>query len=417
MNRVLRGVGLIACFFAWLGPGCVLGAQAIRSAESPKIIAVLPANFKGWACIDFGVAGSPRLPRVGDALIVRPRQGAVLKTSDKPGEFPRIYEAWFEIDGQRCPLPNDFKNQREMRIVYSKQTVQRYCVFYGTENDADAAAEPPGFEPSSHENQGVSVEERRALVSLYEATGGDHWTRHVGWLGPPGTECKWHGVRCWSEPSEPASVTGLALSQNNLVGPIPHALGHLSHLDELMIYGNHLSGLLPQKLINRWLSGSLQISAEAPLLTDVSRIEFELDPSALLCGLSRIRLSSNGHAVLFTKRCRNATPKDRTTFCEIKEGEVPWGQFAALAWLLEKNGFYDLQASYSRDVSDSTFETTRVIRNGKHFKVENYAHAGPFELWIVQTGIQGVASWVEWKKITTQPECPKWDEPLGSQQQ
>jgi hypothetical protein len=42
--------------------------------------------------------------------------------------------------------------------------------------------------------------------------------------------------------------------------------------------------------------------------------------------------------------------------------------------------------------------------------VENYAGGGPFELWVIQTAIEGVASSIEWEKTTTQPGCPKWDE-------
>jgi hypothetical protein len=332
-----------------------------------------------------------------------------------PGEFPRFYEAWFEINGQRRPLPDDFYGQREVRFDDSKQPVQRYCAFYGTEDEADEAAEPPGFEPSPHESHSVSMEERQVLVALYKATDGDHWNHHVGWLGPPRTECKWDGVRCGSESGEPTFVTGLVLYQNNLVGSIPRGLGLLSHLDELMIFGNHLSGMLPQVLIQRWLAGALEISAEAPLLTDVSKIEFESDPSALLCGLRRISLGSDGRAVVFARRCRNATPGDRTTICEVKEGQVSSRQFAPLAWLLERNGFYDLRANYSRNVTDSTFERTRVTRGAKRYEVENYADAGPFELWIIQSAIEGVASSIEWEKTTTQPECPRWDEPPPSQ--
>jgi hypothetical protein len=210
-------------------------------------------------------------------------------------------------------------------------------------------------------------------------------------------------------------LTALDLSENRLVGAIPQELGQLERLEELMISGNQLSGMLPQKLIQRWLGGTLQISAEASLLTDVTKIEFEFDPSALLCGRRRITLTADGRAALFTKCCRKATPDDRTTFCQVKGGHVEPGHFATLAWLLEKNGFYDLRANYSRNVSDNAFWRTRAIRGGKTYEVEEYAGGGPFELWVIRTAIQGVASSIEWDKTSRQPKCPEWDEAPPSQ--
>jgi Leucine rich repeat len=282
-------------------------------------------------------------------------------------------------------------------------------------------------------DQGVSARERQALVELYQATGGGHWTHHVGWLGPPGTECKWHGVTCGPRFGDHRSVEeldlpdnhlvdslppalgqltsleDLDLSEDNLSGSVPSELGGLSRLEWLVIFGNHLSGLLPRKLIDRWLAGQLDLRAEAPLLTDVSEIDFEFDPSALLCGKRRIRLEADGRAVLLTKRCRNETPEDRTTFCEVKQGRVWPQQFARLAWLLEKNGFYDLNANYARSITDSVFVTVGATRNGKRLQVEEYAGGGPFELWVIQTAVEGVAESIEWKKTTTLATCPQTD--------
>ena len=69
---------------------------------------------------------------------------------------------------------------------------------------------------------GVSPQERQALVDLYDATGGDHWKRHDGWLGPAGNECNWYGVTCGGGlgPTSVA-VIDLVLQENNLAGSVP----------------------------------------------------------------------------------------------------------------------------------------------------------------------------------------------------
>jgi hypothetical protein len=230
----------------------------------------------------------------------------------------------------------------------------------------------------------------------------------VGWLGPPGPECEWYGVECWSKLNpKPQQVTGLDLMENELAGPIPHGVGALTHLEELNLLGNHLSGQLPAPLIQQWLSGTLRVVGDASLLTDISKIEYEVDPSALLCGFRRVELDADGRAIRYETRCRNATPDDRATYCEVKEGNS-WGAgFVELAWVLEKNGFFRLDPEYSGNMTDAAFVTTRATRNGKQYSVEEYAFGAPFELDVIHLAIDGFASSrVEWGKTSTPPECP-----------
>ncbi|ETR65437.1 MAG: hypothetical protein OMM_14253, partial [Candidatus Magnetoglobus multicellularis str. Araruama] len=42
----------------------------------------------------------------------------------------------------------------------------------------------------------ISGAERRALIDLYNSTGGDNWSTNENWLGERGTECSWYGVSC-----------------------------------------------------------------------------------------------------------------------------------------------------------------------------------------------------------------------------
>lgn len=256
----------------------------------------------------------------------------------------------------------------------------------------------------------VSAPEREALMALYQATDGNHWTKHEKWLGPAGTECEWEGVTCSPHSDGSMAVGALNLGDNNLVGVVPESVGRLVHLEWLFIFGNRLTGMLPDPLIQRWLSGALEISAEEPLLTDVSMIDFESSASSVLCAKHRILLRADRSATLFTERCRNATPNDRTTFCEVKEGHLWRGEFAKMAWLLQRNQFFTLQPEYSRRETHATFESTRVTRGGRKYEVVNYAAAGPFGLWTVQQAIEGEASNAEWDKNSTRAECPRWAE-------
>ena len=260
----------------------------------------------------------------------------------------------------------------------------------------------------------ISAGERQALVALYEATDGSHWKNNRCWMGPPGTECDWYEVSCGPRTGGPPTVIGLELSANHLHGRIPEAIGQLNNLEWLSLYGNELSGRIPEPLIRRWLAGPLWISAESPLLTDVTEIDFEAAASALLCEKHRVIFRSDDTAVLYTVRCRNASPKDRTTFCEVKTAKIGQGAFARLAHLLEKNGYFALQPEYWRNITDSSFLSTRVTRNGKEYAVVDYAGAGPFELWTIHLAIEGVTASIEWDAASTLPKCPSWEKPPAS---
>ncbi len=95
------------------------------------------------------------------------------------------------------------------------------------------------------------VRDRAVLIALYDATDGAHWTDHTNWLHPPAdvltfTEEElnaWFGITV----SE-GRVVGLELPHNNLRGTLPEALGNLSDLAQLRLYGNSLEGGIPSSL-------------------------------------------------------------------------------------------------------------------------------------------------------------------------
>ena len=102
-----------------------------------------------------------------------------------------------------------------------------------------------------------------ALVTFYNETNGPNWEENTNWLSAEPLD-EWFGV------STDASgrVTGLRLAWNNLLGPLPAALGNLEKLEHLVLLGNELSGPIPPELgklkglreLNMfycWISGSI----------------------------------------------------------------------------------------------------------------------------------------------------------------
>jgi len=87
----------------------------------------------------------------------------------------------------------------------------------------------------ANSRRAIPAEEREALVALYNATSGTSWKDHSGWTGSIGTECEWHGVVCGHGNGSGLNVTAIELSENNLVGTVPDALGHLDSLEWLSL--------------------------------------------------------------------------------------------------------------------------------------------------------------------------------------
>ena len=93
--------------------------------------------------------------------------------------------------------------------------------------------------------------QRYVLATLYFSTRGDRWHRcsrmddygcnEVSSLFLSGKgECEWHGIECAN-----GIVTRIDLSGNNLRGAIPPEVEYLEGLQDLLLFNNSLTGVLP----------------------------------------------------------------------------------------------------------------------------------------------------------------------------
>ena len=134
------------------------------------------------------------------------------------------------------------------------------------------------------------IRDRAALIALHEATGGAHWTDHTNWLDPPGDVVAFteEALDAWFGVTVSAGrVVGLALPSNNLRGALPEALGDLSELKELRLYGNSLEGTIPSTL------GQLD-SLRALMLHDNALVGAIPPSLGNLAALKQLHLHNNG---------------------------------------------------------------------------------------------------------------------------
>lgn len=86
----------------------------------------------------------------------------------------------------------------------------------------------------------VTVKEKEALISLYNATQGNNWTTTWDLTSPIST---WSGVTLKDD-----KVVALDLSFNNLTGTLPNELGDLVNLESLNLFRNNISGNIPSSI-------------------------------------------------------------------------------------------------------------------------------------------------------------------------
>ncbi len=87
--------------------------------------------------------------------------------------------------------------------------------------------------------------DRKALMDLYKATNGKHWTNNSGWgsNAPIGT---WYGIKANAQ----GRVSSIDLYKNNLRGHLPKSIGDLDKVTYLNVKNNYLTGRIPSTIGN-----------------------------------------------------------------------------------------------------------------------------------------------------------------------
>lgn len=96
--------------------------------------------------------------------------------------------------------------------------------------------------------QSTGDPERDALIALYNATDGDHWTNNTNWCSDKPLD-EWYGISTMYD-GKAQKVSYISLNNNNLSGNIPDEIGNLKQLTNLSMCWNNLTGELPLSLFS-----------------------------------------------------------------------------------------------------------------------------------------------------------------------
>jgi len=248
-------------------------------------------------------------------------------------------------------------------------------------------------------NSTISVEERAALVALYQATGGPGWVHHDGWLGPAGSECHWYGVQCGP------TVTGLDLADNGLTGRIPQELGGLKELTTLSLSHNAVKGPLPDVLLQRWDEGLLDVNPIS-LIHDVDEVRLVSLNYSVLCSGRTVRMAADG-TIETVRRLQRG--KARICDCEYRQGRT--FEFARLGRFLVKAGYVvprevPVRNTVSLDVEDTT---ATAVRGGRTFVLFSPNEPDSITSWALSAMLEGVAARADWTLPPSKRACsPQW---------
>ena len=113
--------------------------------------------------------------------------------------------------------------------------------------------------------EGTVATDRAALMALYNSAGGSNWGERANW-GSTEPLNTWDRVTTDSN----GRVVVLGLGANNLVGTVPAALGNLDQMTWLYLWGNQLTGAIPGSLGNLANLQHLYLSSSADVESRLS---------------------------------------------------------------------------------------------------------------------------------------------------
>ncbi|CAM9968517.1 unnamed protein product [Ectocarpus sp. 6 AP-2014] len=93
--------------------------------------------------------------------------------------------------------------------------------------------------------QGDLEQDREALLTLYNATGGSEWTDNDGWATNSSDMSSWYGL---SINATGSYVSRVSLGKNNLQGDLPPEIGNLTAVEDMYLGINSLTGPIPPEL-------------------------------------------------------------------------------------------------------------------------------------------------------------------------
>ncbi len=212
----------------------------------------------------------------------------------------------------------------------------------------------------------AAIEERAALVALYETTDGANWKRSDNWLTelPVST---WYGVTTDAS----GRVTELILSRNGLRGPIPD-LSALTSLTKLYLASNQLKGRIPpmDALTSlEWLSLSQnQLTGPIPDLSSLTQLTMlNLSHNRLtgpipdLTSLTTLEKLSLSHNEL-TGRIPDLSFLTKLTRLDLRNNELT-GPILDLRLLTRLNALYLSENQLTGPAPDlSAFSNLTVMR-------------------------------------------------------
>lgn len=94
-----------------------------------------------------------------------------------------------------------------------------------------------------HSRAAYTSVQYNALEALFNTTNGTGWLISTGWRNSTLGLCSWYGITCNMD----GNVTGISLSDNELIGNLSEASGlhDAVSLQEIDLSNNRLSGVIP----------------------------------------------------------------------------------------------------------------------------------------------------------------------------